>query len=115
MSETINTSGIQPVEFKVLVVVKSADVNERGERVLASGLIIPKQETEREEMANTEGVLIAVGGNAFEDWSGPIPIPGAKVLISKFSGMMCKGVDGKEYRLCNDKDIAAVLTREVTE
>lgn len=106
-----NESGIVPVEYKVLVKVQSANKNEHGEEVTASGLVIPKQLTEREEMAKVEGVLIDLGGNAFADWNGRKPKPGETVLISKYAGMTCKGVDEKEYRLCNDKDIAAIVVR----
>ena len=109
VADLYNQSGIIPVEYKVLVQIKSDDLNEKGERVLGSGIIIPSQTTEREEMAKVEGVLIDVGGNAFEDWSGLKPEPGTKVLISKYAGMTCKGQDDQEYRLCSDKDIAAIL------
>lgn len=104
-----NHSGILPVEYKVLVQVKSDDVNDQGERVLESGIVIPRQETEREEMARVEGLLIDIGGNAFEDWRGRQPKPGDVVLIAKYAGMVCKGRDEEEYRLCSDKDIAAIM------
>lgn len=104
-----NESGIIPVEYKVLVKVATSNKNEFGEEVTESGIIVSKQTTEREEMAKVEGLLIDIGGNAFTDWTGRKPKPGDTVLISKYAGMTCEGMDEKEYRLCNDKDISAIL------
>lgn len=104
-----NESGILPVEYKVLVKVKASKKNKYGEEVTESGLVIARRTTEREEIAKVEAELIDVGGNAFEDWKGRIPKPGDSVLIAKYAGMVSKGANGEEYRLINDKDIAAIL------
>ena len=106
-----NKSGIVPVEYKVLIKVQTTNKNDKGEEVTDSGIVIPKQTTEREEMAKVEGTLIDFGGSAFSDWHGRSPKAGETVLISKYAGMTCKGVDKEEYRLCNDKDIAAIVVK----
>lgn len=108
LAKQINTSGIVPYEYKVLVKVKPSNKNANGEEVTKGGIVIAKQTTEREEMAKIEAVLIDFGGNAFEDWKGKIPKPGDVVIMAKYAGMMCEGNDGEEYRLINDKDIAAM-------
>ena len=57
--------------------------------------------------------FVAAGGNAFEDWHDKrLPKLGDKVLIAKYAGITVKGADGQEYRILNDKDISAILTRE---
>lgn len=110
LSEQIeNASGIWPMEYKVLVMPDDIhETDETYKRARAVGLELIEQVSEREQMAQVDGVLVAVGGNAFEGWNGH-PKVGDRVLIGKYVGMIRKGADGKEYRLCNDKDIAAVL------
>lgn len=100
----MNTSGLQPVEFKVLI--KPEDVEE----TTASGIVLARDVTERERMSQVKGTLVAVGGNAFQDWNGVVPALGQGVYYAKYAGINIKGEDGKEYRLANDKDISAVLT-----
>lgn len=96
--------GIHPVEYKVLV--RPDPVEEKSK----SGIILSVGEAkEREQMAQVKGTLIAIGGNAFEDWRGKVPQPGDRVMIAKYAGLVCRGEDNSEYRLCNDKDVSAVL------
>lgn len=98
-----NLSGISPREFRVLV--KPDKVEEKT----AGGIIIPDQVNERNQMAECRGLLVDAGGDAFDEWKDP-PKPGQRVLIAKYAGIMTKGNDGEEYRICNDKDICAVLS-----
>lgn len=93
---------IQPTEYRVLV--KPDPV----EKKTASGIVLPESVTEREEMAQQKGELIAVGGNAFEDWNEPKPKIGDRVLFGKYKGFEAED-EGEKYRLCNDKDITAIL------
>lgn len=98
-----NTSGLTPVEFKILI------EPEEVEKVSAGGIVMATSTTERDRMAQVKGKLIAVGGNAFEDWDGAVPAVGDSVYYAKYAGLMVKGEDGKEYRLANDKDITAII------
>lgn len=98
-----NKSGIYPVEYKVLVKVDKIEEKTQG------GIILPDTVKDQESMAHTRGVLIAIGGNAFCHLEEPIPRPGMRVIIAKYSGLFTVGEDGEEYRLMNDKDIAALL------
>lgn len=99
-----NPSGIRPVEYKVLV--KLDPVLERT----AGGLLLAKETLERQQMAETKATLVAVGGMAFQDWTGTIPKPGDRVLISKYAGQPPKAGDlDNLYRICTDKDVCAVL------
>jgi len=99
----LNTSGLVPVEYKCLVRLDPVE-EKRG------SIYIPEQAKERQQAAETYATLIAVGGNAFEDWKGSIPQPGDRVIVSKYSGQPPKAGDISDlYRLCVDKDICAII------
>lgn len=102
-----NESGIQPTEFKVLIAPKPVQAKSKG------GIILPDDTKERDQYAQMEGELVAVSPLAFNyaDWNGSDkPRPGDRVLYAKYAGAMVTGKDGREYRICNDKDISAVLS-----
>lgn len=101
-----NSSGIFPTEYKVLIAPKVVEERTKG------GIIIPDESKDREQFAQMEGTLVACSPLAFtyDDWKGAKPPkPGDRVLFAKFAGAKVTGKDGKEYRLTNDKDVAAVL------
>lgn len=102
MSQAPNKAKILPVEFKVLIEPEIVEEKTLG------GIILAPITKEREQMAQVRGILIAVGGNAFEDWNDK-PKVGDKVYFGKYAGYIIKGGNGKEYRLCNDKDICAII------
>ena len=105
-----NPSGIMPTEFKVLIHPEEVeDTDPTLRRAKAAGLVMPEREKEREQMAQMYGRLIAVGGNAFEDWKGNVPKPGDRVMFAKYAGAQVEGKDGIKYRIASDKDIAAVM------
>lgn len=97
-----NESKIRPVEYKVLIEPEIVEEKTTG------GIILTPTTKDREQMAQVRGLLIAIGGNAFEDWENK-PKIGDKVYFGKYAGYIVKGNDGKEYRLCNDKDICAII------
>jgi chaperonin GroES len=104
---TMNTSGILPTEYKVLIYPKQVDERTKG------GIIIPDESKDREQFAQMEGTLVARSPLAFtyDNWpaGAHAPSAGDRVLFAKFAGAKVTGKDGKEYRLVNDKDVAAVL------
>lgn len=95
---------IHPVEYRV--VVRLDPVAEK-----VGSIFIPDESRERDQMAMTEATLVSASAMAFEDWKGTIPQPGDRVLIAKYAGTEPKAGDvGKSLlRICNDKDIVAVL------
>lgn len=97
-----NKSQLQPVEYKVLV--KPDKVDE-----MSGPLFVPAHVRDKLQLAETKSTLVACGGNAFEDWQGVRPVVGDRVYIARYAGMYVKGEDGEEYRLCNDKDISAII------
>lgn len=102
----VNTSGLCPIEFKVLV-----ELDEVGKKT-DGGLFLPDTVREREQMMQVKATLVAIGGNAFDDMNEPVPVVGNKVYVAKAAGYNVTGLDGKDYRLMNDKDIAAIIVEE---
>lgn len=107
VSEPVNTSGIKPTEFKVLL--RPKEVEEKT----AGGIIIPDEKKERDQYAAQEGLLVAASPLAFtyeDNWPAEArPQVGQRVIFAKYAGASVKGKDGVDYRLVADKDIGAVL------
>lgn len=102
----LNNSGITPVEYKVLVLPETV------EEVTQGGIVLPSQTVDAEQTAEVRCTLVSVGGMAFDDWKDEHkPAPGDRVMVAKYSGIICTGDDKKEYRLINDKDILAILEK----
>jgi len=108
----INPTGIIPVEFKVLIKVALVEDKTSG------GLWIPETFLDRQQMAHDRGMLVAVSDMAFSDWQGVCPEVGDKVIFSKYAGSVIhfQAKDGtrEQFRLCNDKDICAII-RQTTD
>lgn len=94
-----------PVEYKVIV--KQIAIEEKT----AGGIIMPEDIRKKEQKAEVKAKVIAVGGNAFEDWKGEIPRLNDTVIVRKYAGYFIQGNDGEEYQVCNDKDISVILER----
>jgi co-chaperonin GroES (HSP10) len=115
----INESGITPTEFKVLVLPDESEVELRARR---SGLVVPDEAAGQYRHAAVTGRIIAMSPAAFSyhDWPAGTPLPsiGDRVVYARYAGMRVNGrptrnekghEEAKEYRLLNDKDVAAVL------
>lgn len=109
-----NKSGREPIGTKVLVMTDWVDDQTK------SGLItLTADLVERMSLAVTTGTVVAVGGAAFSDWPssdrkwpGKTPAVGDRVDLAKYAGVLIEGVDGRHYRLCQDIDIAGLITEE---
>ena len=105
----MNTSGIRPVEYNVLV--KPDVVEEKT----AGGLYIPDDKRERDQFGQIMGELIAVSPAAFtynyEGWPVGefVPQVGNRVVFSKYQATEIKGADGETYWLMKDKSIIGVM------
>lgn len=108
-----NGSGLRPVEFKVLVKPEAKYTNKEvvggiEHRKTAGGILIPQEVTERDDAASAEGEIVDIGGRAFEDFGEPRPRVGDEVFFGRYAGQVVEGDDGDEYRLLQDKDVAAI-------
>ena len=105
----MNTSGIQPLDQRVLVLPDPV-----SDKV--GSIIIPDAQKERDKFAQIKGTLVAIGVNAWEEASRSPqfvrPVPGDRVLISKYGGILLTGDDGKDYRIMNDEDVTGLLIGE---
>lgn len=106
--KALNPSGINPTEFKVLILPDAA------EEITKGGIIIPTEKVDKDKYATTDGTIIAVSHLAFTyateaEWDGKKPKAGDRVAFAKYAGSRRKGKDGLDYLLVNDKDIVATI------
>ena len=100
---TVNNSGIHPVGVSVLV------KPDRVEKTTASGIVISTEEnSKREQMRQTDGLVIALGPKAYYDEDARCEV-GDRIIMAAYAGMMRIGNDGEEYRLILDDDVKAIL------
>lgn len=103
-----NESGINPCGWRILI--KPQEVLEKS----AGGIILTTETTkDREQMANTTGVVMAMGDQCFADEPTAWCSVGDKVIFAKYAGLLYKGKDGNHYRVINDKDIVGSLDSDV--
>lgn len=97
-------SKIRPVGNKILV------LPDLVEQETASGIVVVTDiNLEKEMMAQTEGIIIAVGNTAWADQKEAWAKVGDRVIFSKYTGHIRTGKDGKVYRILNDLDVGAVI------
>ena len=99
-----NESGITPVEYRCVIRLDPVEKKSKG------GILLPDDKVDRNQMACVHGTLIAVGGNAFQDWRDPRPAVGDRVAIMKYAGQYREADPDDPYRIVNDKDILGILT-----
>jgi chaperonin GroES len=100
---------IRPVEFKVLIKPEEVEDQTRG------GLYLPDSARTRQQFAVDRGEIIAVGAGFFKELPGPEPKIGDIVIFNRYAGSLITIEDEgvrTDYRLCNDKDICAILVKE---
>ena len=104
----MNQSGINPAGHRVLILPR--DVAEKTD----SGIILSTAGMrERERMANTTGIVIAMGEGCYVEQEKPWCEVGDKVAFAKYAGLLYTGKDGVQYRMVNDGDITATLDADV--
>ena len=107
---TSNTSGIHPVGWRILV--QPRDILEKT----ASGIILSTESNkEREQLANTTGIVIEMGDECFDDAKGTTKWcnVGDKIIFAKYAGLLYVGKDSKQYRIINDRDVTGTLDADV--
>jgi len=103
----MNTSGIRPVEYNVLVKPKDVETKTKG------GLLLADSTVEKEEFGRMEGTLVAASPLAFSfaDWpdASQMPQVGQTVIFSKYQATEITGRDAGKYWMMKDKSIAGVI------
>lgn len=104
-----NTSGLVPVDLRILVKPDAVEEVTRG------GVHLPGTHVDKAKYAATKATFIAAGENAFTEWGSAArkPQPGDRVLFAQYSGAREKGADGQDYVVMNDKDLLAVIEEGV--
>jgi co-chaperonin GroES (HSP10) len=103
-------SGITPRGHRVLVLPDEIDEKSEGGIYLGTAT-----QLDREQMGQTDGIVIEMGPNAYNDQVSPWCSVGERVIFAKYSGLMRKGNDGKTYRIVNDLDIVATIEEKGNE
>jgi co-chaperonin GroES (HSP10) len=103
----MNTSGIRPMEYNVLVKPTPVETKTKG------GLLLAESTVEKEEFGRMDGVLVAVSPMAFtfEDWPEGArgPQVGDRVVFSRYQATELTGADGAKYWMMKDRSIAGVM------
>ena len=105
----LNESGINPVEYNVLVLPSEVETQTKG------GLLLADSTVEKEQFGRMEGTLTAVSPMAFTflDWPAheedKKPKVGDTVMFSKYAASEITGKDGKTYWVMKDKSIVGVM------
>ena len=103
----MSESGITPRGHRVLVLPDEVVTK------TASGIITSTGIAEfREQLAQVDGVVVAMGNTCFADQQEPWCQVGDRVVFGKYSGIMRDGKDGKKYRIINDLDVVATIDKE---
>lgn len=104
----INDSGIYPCGPRILVLPEEIEKKSEG------GIVIVTDATEKmEALAQTAGLVIAMGDTCYADQPAPWCKVGDRVTFAKYSGLLNKGKDGKKYRVISDLDIVSIIDEEV--
>lgn len=109
-----NTSGIDPLDHRVLVLHDPVEDK-------VGSIFLPDQERDKRKFAMTRATVVAVGQMAWAEakYDGErmgiaftAPVAGDRVQVGKYTGDQIKGDDGKEYTLLNDSDVIGRLIGE---
>lgn len=96
----INNSGLHPQGVAVLTEPYEPEV-----KIWSDTLIIPDQVRESLQVLENRVVVVEVGPAAWADELNPRALSGDVVMITKHSGFVATGADGRMYRIVNARDI----------
>jgi len=102
-----NESGWVPFGDALIVLPDAA-----AETAGSLGLIhLADDQIERNALAAESGVVVALGDDAYADIreGSAKPLPGMRVLFTRYAGRVFKGLDGRHYRVMTQECIAAGL------
>lgn len=98
--------GLIPVEYNVVILPEPVE-----EKI--GSIIRPNVTKDADEMAQTRGRLVAISPLAFNYDNWPVdarkPVAGDVVWYGKYAGVLVTGADKREYRICKDKDVGAIV------
>jgi len=102
-----NTSGIKPLEYRILVLPKEVETKTAG------GIILPDDKMEKDGFQRREGILVDMSPMAFTfpDWPADQPKPkvGDRVMFARYQADEVKGKDGATYWIMADRAVMALI------
>lgn len=105
-----NYSGCHPLGDRVLVLYDKAPEKTAG------GIYLTDMTKEDNSAASEAGIIIAIGDDAFtwnsdrsRRFNGRKPIAGERVYFERYAGSIVHGLDGRLYRLMDDRCIGGLL------
>jgi len=101
-----NTSGIIPKGHRILVLPEVIEEKSTGGIIINVG-----NDMKREELAQINGTVVAMGNTCYHDQVEPWCAVGDTVIFGKYSGLFYTGDDEKKYRIVNDLDVVATRVR----
>jgi chaperonin GroES len=126
----MNNTGIFPSGNRVVVKPDSIEKTSEG------GIIIAESIIERHQHAQSTGMLVALGPDAFchttatterlidgqwkavertrTGYSEAFAEVGERIAFAKYGGLKVEGSDGEDYRILNDEDITCRISDEVS-
>lgn len=110
-----NESGVMPMGKRILVLM------DEFSSVTSGNIHIPEAMVERMNMAGESGVLIEAAPEAFSThpdhtkWTGRKPVPGDRLYLEKYAGVLVQGIDSKVYRLMEDSCASGIYQVIETE
>lgn len=99
-----NKSGIKPVGYSLVV-----EPDQVEEQTAAGIYVGTPEQIEREQMKQTDGVVLAIGPMAFSDEKENRCKDGDRIVMRAYAGMIRKGVDGRAYRIIADTEVIGIL------
>jgi co-chaperonin GroES (HSP10) len=106
---------IIPVTHRILV--KPVDIMDKDEHLRKAkelGLIVHKDEKDREQAAVDEGVVVDFGPTAFLAFDTENPLKkGDTVVYARYAGKVIVDPDDEiKYVALNDEDVVAIITKK---
>lgn len=102
-----NKTGINPKGHRILVLPDEIETTTKSGIITATGT-----QVFREELAQVDGVVVAMGSTCYSDQPEAWCKVGERVVFGKYSGIIRHGKDGKKYRVINDLDVVATIDKE---
>jgi co-chaperonin GroES (HSP10) len=103
---------IKPVWGRVVVKPDAIeDTDPVFKQAKSVGLVLSDDHLRKAQYRQVEGILIAIGGNAFDDWGEPLPKIGQRIIYDEYAGSN-KSYGDVKYQIISDTDILGVIEDE---
>ena len=107
---------IKPILHRIIVLPDNIEEkDEHFKRAKEVGLIVARNEREREQAAIDTGKVVDIGPTAFKDFGAEAPpiAVGDYVVYARYAGKAIEDPEDKvKYVALNDEDVIAVITQK---